>query len=407
MSVPSDGRPQQPPLPAQVKALGLVSLFMDVASEMIHSLLPLFLVTVLGVGTLAVGFIEGLAEGVALVGKALSGLWSDRMGRRKPLALAGYGLGALSKPLFALAPGAGLVLAARVLDRIGKGLRGAPRDALVADLCPPAQRDAAYGLRQALDSVGALLGPLLAMLLMLATGSFRLVFAVAILPGLIAVGILHFAVKEPAPQPVADRPRRAFWKELRGLLALRAGLGESFNRVLVLGLLLQLARFSEAFLLLKAGDTGLPLAVIPAVMVLMNAVYAGSSWQACRLVPRLGRRRLLALALALLVLADLTLARAAGPALLAAGVALWGLHMGLSQGLLAAMVADSAPPERRGTAFGLFHLAGGGATLAASLLAGGLWQAFGVAATFLAGAGLALAALTALLLLRTDKRPAH
>ena len=381
-------------LPGGIKALGLVSLCMDVASEMIHALLPLFLVAVLGMGTLAVGFIEGLAEGVALAAKALSGLWSDRLGRRKPLALAGYGLGALSKPLFALASGAGLVLAARVLDRIGKGLRGAPRDALVADLCLPGQRERAYGLRQALDSVGAFLGPLLAIVLMLTTGSYRVVFAVAILPGLLAVGILHFAVKEGRP-PVPATARGGLWSDLRRLMAPQ-GLGGSFGRVLALGVLLQLARFSEAFLLLKAADVGLAPAWAPLVMVVMNVCYAGCSARAGRLAPSLGRRRMLALSLLLLVAADLALARATGWGLLAAGVALWGLHMGLSQGLLAAMVADSAQPERRGTAFGLFHLAGGLATLAASLLAGGLWQAFGAGATFLAGALLATMALLAL-----------
>ena len=315
-------------IPRTVWALGLVSMCMDISSEMIHSLLPLFLVSVLGAGATAVGLIEGAAEGVSLVARSFSGVLSDRLGRRKPLALAGYGLGALTKPLFAMATGAGLVFAARFADRIGKGVRGAPRDALIADATPAEARGAAYGLRQSLDTVGAFLGPLLAMALMLATsGNYRTVFWVAVLPGLAAVAILALAVREPEARTPGS---------LRPAVSLRdtGQLDAAYWGVVAFGALFTLARFSEAFLLLRAGDAGLPASLTPAVLVAMNVVYAFTAYPAGLLSDRFGRSGPIAAGLAALTAADLMLAAGGGVWMLAGGVALWGLHMGFTRGVL-------------------------------------------------------------------------
>jgi MFS family permease len=370
-----------------VWALGLVSLFMDTSSEAIHSLLPVFLVSVLGASTLAVGLIEGVAEATALISRTFSGALSDRLGRRKVLAVAGYGLGALAKPLFAIAASVGAVLAARFIDRIGKGVRGAPRDALLADLAPRSQRGAAFGLRQSLDTVGAVLGPGLAMLLMAVTaGSFRTVFWLAAIPAAVAVAILIAGVREPQGQ-LGQLPR----------LPLRsselATLPRAYWMVVAVAAVFTLARFSEAFILLKAADSGLSATMIPLVLLVMSAVYSIAAYPAGRLSDRVGRGGLLAAGLAALIAADLVLAGAGRPWAVAVGAALWGLHMGLTQGLLAALVADTAGQRLRGTAYGVFGLVSGVATLLASLLAGGLWQLRGPAATFLTGAAIAAAAL--------------
>ena len=387
------GRPQGR-LPAGIWVLGFVSLLMDISSEMVHSLLPLFLVGSLGASALLIGLIEGLAEATALIVKVFSGALSDYLGRRKGLALAGYLLGALSKPLFAIAPGAGWVLGARLLDRVGKGIRGAPRDALVADLAPPALRGAAFGLRQSLDTVGAFLGPLLAVgLMLLWANDFRAVFWVAVIPGLLAVALLLFGVREPPPTGAAGTPRR---NPIRRENLVR--LSGAYWGVVGIGALFTLARFSEAFLVLRAEQLGIPLALVPLVMVAMNLVYAATAYPFGRLSDRISHRRLLALGLAVLLAADLMLAVSAHGSTLLAGVALWGVHMGITQGLLATMVAATAPADLRGTAFGFFNLVSGLAMLAASLLAGLLWDRLGAAATFCAGAG--LCALTLLALLR-------
>lgn len=379
-------------LPTGIWALGLVSLFMDISSEMIHGLLPVFLVTALGASPVMVGLIEGIGEATANVVKVFSGALSDLTGKRKPLAVLGYGLGALSKPFFALAPGPGFVLAARFTDRIGKGIRGAPRDALVADLAPRGMAGAAYGLRQSLDSVGAFLGPGLAMLLMWATAEdFRAVFWLAVIPGVLSVLILLLAVREPprpaefAPPPRLDR-------------AALARLPRAFWTVVAAGAVLTLARMSEAFAILRAEDLGLALALSPMILVAMNLVYSAVSYPVGVLSDRIGRRGLLALGFGTLIVAHLTLAAAPGLPAVFAGAALWGLHLALSQGLLAALVADTAPPELRGTAFGLFNLASGAALLAASLAAGTLWAAIGPEATFLAAAAFAGLGLAAFLL---------
>jgi len=372
-------------LPAGIWALGFVSLFMDVSSEMIHSLLPVFLVTALGASAVTVGIIEGIGEATASITKLFSGWLSDRMGRRKALAVIGYGLGALSKPRFALAPTASWVLAARFTDRVGKGIRGAPRDALVADLAPPTLRGAAYGLRQSLDTVGAIAGPLLAISLMLLfDDAFRLVFWLAVIPGLVAVAILVLGVREPArAERTSELHPPIRWIEL-------GRLGGLFWGIVAVGAVLTLARFSEAFLVLRAADAGLPLALVPLVLVAMNVVYAASAYPMGAFSDRIDRRLVLVAGSGVLILADLVLALAANLWIVMLGVALWGLHMGMTQGLLAALVADSAPPALRGTAFGLFHLASGVALLLASLIAGLLWELLGPAATFLAGAAFTL-----------------
>lgn len=374
---------QRPRIPAAIWALGLVSMFMDISSEMIHSLLPMFLATSLGVSATAIGLIEGLAESTALIVKVFSGVLSDWLGKRKGLALLGYALGAFSKPFFALATGAGLVVAARLVDRVGKGIRGAPRDALVADLTPPEVRGAAFGLRQSLDTVGAFLGPLLATAFMLLwADDFRAVFWVAVVPGVIAVLVLALGVREPERHG-GERRVNPIRRETLRLL------GPGYWWVVALGSVFTLARFSEAFLVLRAQQLGVSMALVPLVMVAMNVVYAASAYPFGWLADRVSHTRLLGGGLVVLLASDVLLARAAGLPGLLAGVALWGTHMGMTQGLLAAMVADTAPAPLRGTAYGVFNLASGLAMLAASLVAGGLWDAFGPAATFWAGAGFA------------------
>lgn len=377
-------------IPTGVWALGFVSLLMDISSEMIHSLLPLFMVGTLGASALAVGLIEGIAESTALVVKIFSGALSDYLGRRKGLALLGYAMGAFSKPLFAIAPSVGIVLTARFIDRIGKGIRGAPRDALVADIAPPALRGAAFGLRQSLDTVGAFVGPLLAVgLMLLWQNDFRSVFWVALVPGLASVLVLLLGVREPAPTSTAQRANPISRANL-------ARMGSAYWRVVMIGAAFTLARFSEAFLVLRAEQAGIAVALVPLVMVAMNIVYAASAYPFGQLSDRISHTRLLALGLAVLIAADLLLALSPGLTTLLAGVALWGVHMGMTQGLLAAMVADTAPAELRGTAFGCFNLVSGLAMLAASVIAGLLWDSVGASWTFIAGAAFAALTLAAL-----------
>lgn len=382
-------------IPGGVWALGIVSLLMDVSSEMIHALLPLYLVTVLGTSMLTVGVIEGVAEATASIVKIFSGALSDRIGKRKLLAAIGYGLAAFTKPVFPLASGIGWLMAARFIDRIGKGIRGAPRDALIADIAPPELRGASFGLRQSLDTIGAFLGPLLAIgLMFIAANNFTLVFWIAVIPAFLSFAVIVFAVRDPvrpAGMPVVKSPLRP--AELRRL-------GDAYWLVVAVAAAFTLARFSEAFLLLRAQSVGLTLALVPAMLVVMNVVYALSAWPAGVLSDRIGRFGVLAVGFAMLLVADLVLALGNNIGMVTLGAALWGLHMGLTQGLLAALVADTAPPELRGTAFGMFNLITGLATLAASVIAGGLWDMIGPAGTFLAGALFTAAALAALPLLR-------
>jgi MFS family permease len=380
-------------VPAGVWALGFTSLLMDLSSELVHSLLPIYMVTVLGASMVTIGIVEGIAEATASILKVFSGALSDFLGRRKLLAVVGYGLSALTKPLFPLASSIELVFGARFIDRIGKGIRGAPRDALVADITPAPLRGAAYGLRQALDSVGALLGPVAAIALMaLYAGDLRAVLWIAVLPAALAVVTLMIAVKEPEHERTRARtPIRL--ADLRGLRA-------RYWMIVALGAVLTLARFSEAFLVLRAQDLGLAIAWVPAVMIAMNFVYAGAAYPAGIAADRGGRPALLVWGLLALIAADIILATATSALQVFAGAALWGLHMALTQGLLATLVADTAPPELRGTAFGLFNLVTGVFLLFASVLAGALWSGLGAAATFYAGAVFTAVALVGLALFR-------
>jgi len=389
---------QKARLPAAIWTLGFVSLLMDISSEMIHSLLPVFLVTTLGASALVVGLIEGAAEATALIVKVFSGVLSDYWGKRKSLAVFGYALGALSKPLFAIASTTGMVFTARFIDRIGKGIRGAPRDALVADIAPREMRGAAFGLRQSLDTVGAFVGPLLAIgLMLLWANDFRAVFWVAVIPGVLAVILLVFGVREPAPAPTSRAINPIQRASLRRL-------SRAYWWVVAIGAVFTLARFSEAFLVLRAAEGGLPLALVPLVLIGMNVVYSLSAYPFGRLSDRISHAQLLALGLAVLIGADIVLAYSNQWTWVWLGVSLWGLHMGITQGLLATMVADAAPADLRGTAFGFFNLVSGVALLIASVLAGLLWDQLGAPQTFIAGAVFSAIALLAILV-RPPRKP--
>lgn len=378
-------------LPAGIWVVGFVSMLMDTSSEMIHSLLPLFMVGTLGASAVVVGLIEGLAESTALIVKVFSGAVSDYLGKRKGLAVFGYALGALTKPLFAIAPTTGMVLTARMLDRVGKGMRGAPRDALVADMAPSEMRGATFGLRQSLDRVGAVLGPLLAVgLMLLWSNDFRAVFWVAVIPGALAVVLLLFGVHEPV-HPVAETRSNPIARHNLQRM------GHAYWWVVVVGAVFTLARFSEAFLVLRAQQSGLALALVPLVMVAMNVMYALSAYPFGKLSDHISHTKLLAWGLVVLIAADLVLALDDSWATVLVGVALWGVHMGMTQGLLATMVAETAPSDLRGTAFGFFNLVSGFSMLAASVLAGLLWEGWGPAFTFYAGAGFCGLALLGLL----------
>ncbi|WP_341315640.1 MFS transporter [Paraburkholderia sp. IMGN_8] len=375
-------------IPRTVWALGFVSLFMDLSSELVHALLPVFLVTTMGMNVMALGVLEGAAEATALIVKVFSGPLSDWLGRRKGLLLLGYGLAALTKPLFPLASTPGWVVTARLLDRIGKGIRGAPRDALVADVAPPEIRGACFGLRQSMDTIGAFLGPALAIALMFwFADHIRTVLWFAVVPAFIAIGLIAFGIDESGHAPA----RRTFrsplhWRALREFPA-------RYWFIVTIGATFTLARFSEAFLVLRAQQTGLDLAWIPAVMVVMSLAYSLSAYPVGVLSDQLDRRLLLALGMALLIAADLLLGMGQSVMSMFVGVAVWGLHMGFTQGILAAMVSETAPSTLRGTAFGVFNLACGLCMLLASTLAGWLWDRFGASTTFLAGAALVVVPL--------------
>ncbi|HUX89722.1 MAG TPA: MFS transporter [Gallionellaceae bacterium] len=389
-------------LPLGIWAMGFASLFMDVSSEMIHSLLPVFMVSVLGVSMVTVGFIEGIAEATAAILKVFSGTLSDYLGKRKMLMVLGYGLAALTKPVFPLVNSIGWVFTARFMDRIGKGIRGAPRDALIADITQPSLRGAAYGLRQALDSVGALLGPLLAVaFMMLFADNIRAVMWVAVIPAFISVALLIVYVREPEGAAPAGAARAPLTLADAKRLPLR------YWMVVLVGAVFTLARFSEAFLVLRAQDIGLQLAYIPVVMVVMNIFYAGAAYPAGAASDRFSARTLLFVGLALLVAADFLLALVSSVPGVFAGASLWGLHMAFTQGLLSKLVADTAPADLRGTGFGIFNLVSGGALLLASVIAGSLWSLFGPSFTFLAGAGFAAIAACGLLVSLWYRRPNH
>ena len=378
-------------IPTSIWMLGLVSLLMDISSEMIHSLLPLFMATVLGISALTIGLIEGVAEATALIVKVFSGMLSDYLGKRKWLAVTGYALAAITKPVFALASSSSAIMGARLMDRIGKGIRGAPRDALVADLAPLHLRGAAFGLRQSLDTVGAFVGPLLAAgLMLLWANDFRAVFWVAVIPGFLAVVLLIFGVQEPERasdlKPVNPIQR----KNLKRL-------NTAYWWVVIIGAIFTLARFSEAFLVLRAEQSGMRLAFIPLVMMLMSIVYAASAYPLGKLSDSISHLKLLVWGLIILVAADLVLAYSTHWSMVLIGVSLWGLHMGMTQGLLATMIADTAPADLRGTAYGLFNLMCGIAMLIASVVAGLVWDQFGADYTFYAGAVFCIFALMLIL----------
>jgi MFS family permease len=380
-TAPSEARSSLAQLPGGIWALGFVSLFMDISSEMIHGLLPVFLTSVLGASAEMVGLIEGVGEATASILKLFSGWVSDRLGKRKALAVIGYGLATLSKPLFALATTSSLVLAARFSDRVGKGIREAPRDAMVADMVPTGLRGAAYGLRQALDTVGAFTGPLTAIVLMATLhDNFRLIFWLALIPGLIAVAVLLVAVREPPHEAVATQAPLKI-SDLKTL-------DTAYWIVVGIGAVLTLARFSEAFLILRAQTAGLSLALAPLVLVIMNIVYSLSAYPLGALSDKADRKLMLIAGFATLIVSDIVLAVAPNLIAVMAGVALWGLHMGMTQGLLAALVADKAPANLRATSFGVFNFVSGVALLLASLIAGALWEMVGPYATFMAGATL-------------------
>lgn len=385
--------PRSTSLPRAIWALGLTSLFMDISSEMIHGLLPLYITGTLGAGALAVGLIEGVAEATALIVKVFSGVVSDITGKRKLLALIGYGLAAITKPLFPLAQSLDLIIAARFIDRIGKGIRGAPRDALVADLAPKDRIGEAYGLRQALDTVGAFIGPLIAVAVMLSSfDNFKLVFWIAVIPAFLAVATLFFLVPEREAKNGEARKNPIN-------RAAMAALPTPFWTVLGIGALLSLARVSDAFLVLRIADLGVQIAYAPLVLVAMNIIYALFAFPAGKLADRLSRPKLLGLGILTLVLADLVLAQASNLVWGGAGLMLWGLHMAMTQGLMATLIASHAPPDLRGTAFGLFNLASGVAMLIGNVVAGGLWDMAGPSATFLASGLMAAISILALPLL--------
>jgi len=385
-------------LPAGVWALGFGSLFMDMSSELIHSVLPVFLSTVLGASMVTIGFIEGVAEATAAITKVFSGALSDYLGKRKFLVVLGYGLAAVTKPIFPLATSIGWVFGARFVDRVGKGIRGAPRDALIADITGDENRGAAFGLRQSMDTAGAFIGPMLASVLMFATSdSFRTVFWIAVIPGIIAVTLLVLGVEEPSHKQGEEKGRPIQFADMKML-------GRAYWFVVAFGSIFTLARFSEAFILLRAQGVGVNVSLIPFVLVLMNMVYTLSAYPVGILSDRLGRMGLLAAGCLVLVASDAVFALASSYALVAVGAALWGLHMGLTQGVFSALVADTSPPNIRGSAFGIFSLASGIAMLAASMLAGWLWDVAGPPATFWAGAAFALAGLTGFLLRRKHIR---
>lgn len=388
--------PEKVRIPRTIWALGFVSLFTDLGSEMVHSLLPVLLASGLGASALTIGLIEGAAEALVLVTKVFSGYISDAIGKRKPLVLFGYGLAAAVKPLFPLADSIATVTTARLLDRFGKGVRGAPRDALVGDLAPPAIRGACFGLRQSMDTVGAVLGPMLTIALLWAfADNLRAVLWFAVVPGIVAVLLL---LKVPEPADREHRPAR--------LPLTREGLGRlggAFWMLTAVGTLIALARFSEAFLVLRASERGLPVMWVPLVLVVMSGVYTLAAYPAGHWSDRVSRRWILGIGMAVLVAADIALAAADGYGLLFLGVGLWGLHMGLTQGILASLITDTAPAAYRGTAFGVFNLLSGAALLLASGVAGWLWDRYSPAATFWVGAAVATLATLAIPLLGRDR----
>lgn len=373
---------RRPTIPRTVWVLGFVSLLMDLSSEIVQALLPFYLVGTLGASAVLVGFVEGFSVLVATTTKLFSGVVTDWTGRRKPMVILGYGLGAVSKLIFPLAASVGWIVGAKAIDRVGKGIRGTPRDALIADVSPPELRGASFGLRKSLDTVGGFLGPLVAIALMFVfSGNVQAVFWIAVVPAFLAVALLVVGIEEPAhaaPLKKDGPPRPA------DIARLNAGVWLT----ILVACLLTGARFSEAFLLLKAQEAGFSLAWVPLTLVIMHAVYGLTAYPVGRLSDAIGRTGLLGTSLVFLVAAYLVLAHATSIPVFVAGIVLWGLHMGFSQGLLATLIADAAPAALRGTAFGVFNLMTGLVVLAGNVAAGLLWDAYGSYGTFVAGASL-------------------
>ena len=390
----------RPSLPRNVWVLGFVSLFMDLSSEVYHALLPAFITLVLGLPATALGAIDGVAEATANFAKLFSGRFSDRSLKRKPWIMGGYGLAALSKPLFPLAATAPLIMLARFADRIGKGIRGSPRDAMIADETPPEVRGRAFGLRQALDTVGALLAPLLAIGLMaLLASNIRAVFWIAVIPAAISFLLAWLVLREPE-QHLAPIKKSPFFAGFRQL-------DKETKRLLQVGFLFTLARFSEGFLILKGIDIGLSEAMSPLTLAIFNLAYVALAYPAGSLSDRVSPRLILIAGMAVLIAGDLVLAKTHNFAGLVIGTTLWGAHMALTQGIFSRMIADSAPDELRATSFGAFYFVTGIAGLLASLGAGWLWDRQGPESTFLTSAGVAAAALAMLSLLNEHKAPSR
>lgn len=378
----------RPRLGRTVKALGTVSFLTDVSSEMIYPLLPLFLAGTLGASAGMVGLVEGAAESVSALLKLAGGWWSDRVGRRKPLVVAGYVLASIARPMVAMAQSAVHVLLIRVTDRVGKGIRTAPRDALIADAADPRMRGLAFGFHRSADHLGAVVGPLIAWALLEQEVSLRTVFALAAIPAAAAVLTVVWAVREPRVQT----PRAS-----ADALRLTTGLGRRFWLVLALLFVFTLGNSSDAFLLLRASDLGVPAPLVPVLWAMLHAVKATVSTPGGALSDRFGRLPLLVagwLVYAGVYLA-LGLAAAAWHAWLL--FAIYGVYFGLTEGVEKALVTDLVPAQRRGAAFGWFNLAIAAGALPASVLFGLVWDAYGAAPAFGMGAALALTAAAGML----------
>lgn len=387
MTISTTSLAVSPRVPALVWVLGRVSLLTDISSEMILAVLPVYLGTVMGVSMATIGLIEGIAEATAAVMRVFAGAIGDRLGRYKAIVVFGYGLSALSKIVFPFAGSPAPIFAARIIDRVGKGLRTSPRDAMIARATHPSILGRAFGIRQSLDTLGAVFGPLLAIVILGVThNDFQLLFWIAVAPGVLAVIVLTRAAEEPnggatplqrIPLTRADLARLgfAFWWIAAGAAFLTFGRG------------------AKAFLVLRTEDVGVPLWLVPIAFVIMNTVYAATAYPVGGLSDRIDRRRLLAAGIVVLILSDVVLAMASGPWVGLLGVVLWGLHFGMTQGVLATLVVDSAPEPLRGTAFGAFSLLSGFALVASGALGGMVWDAWGPSTLFWLATGAATLSL--------------
>ncbi|OYV74113.1 MAG: MFS transporter [Gemmatimonadetes bacterium 21-71-4] len=381
-----------------VVALGLVSFFTDVSSEMIYPLLPLFLTMTLGASAAFVGAIEGTAESISALLKLASGWWSDRVGARKPFVLVGYVIASVTRPLIAIAQSATQVLAIRVGDRVGKGLRNSPRDALIADSVDPSIRGRAYGFQRAWDNAGAMVGPLVAFGLLQWEGlTMRHVFWLALVPGAIAVAVVIWGVRE-VPKRVASSGAP---------LDLSQPMGGRFWAFMAVIFVFTLGNSTDAFLLLRARQLGVPISLMPIIWALLNGVKTVTNTPGGALSDRIGRKPTLVIGWLFYAAVYLAFAHASRQWHAWALFAVYGLYFGFSEGAERALVSDVVPAERRGTAFGWFNLAVGLGALPASLIFGEIWDHVGPGAAFTLGASLALAAAVGIVLVApATRRPA-